>query len=163
LFKRIVDFLAKDVLFPLAVLMIVIGGVMFLTAAGDPGRIGTAKRILTSVVIGLLIIFLAWLIVDTIIMFITKSDSPFRNWNEIDCPLPEEAPPSEEKPPSGCTCTDWVNDACGAAGCAATEMHQTRTCPNDCDKESQCVADIACGAHPPAGCLLNPPNCLLCP
>jgi hypothetical protein len=55
LFKRIVDFLAKDVLFPLAVLMIVIGGVMFLTAAGDPGRIGTAKKILTSVVIGLLL------------------------------------------------------------------------------------------------------------
>jgi hypothetical protein len=91
LFKRIIDFLAKDVLFPLAVLMIVIGGVMFLTAAGDPGRIGTAKKILTSVVIGLVIIFLAWLIVDTIIMFITNSGSPFRNWKDINCPLPEEA------------------------------------------------------------------------
>jgi hypothetical protein len=68
--------------------MIVIGGIMFLTAAGDPGRIGTAKKILTSVVIGLLIIFLAWLIVDTIIMFITKSGSPFQNWSTIDCSVP---------------------------------------------------------------------------
>jgi hypothetical protein len=86
--KRIIDFLTLNILFPLAVLMIVIGGVMFLTAAGDPGRIGTAKKILTSVVIGLVIIFLAWLIVDTIIMFITKSGSPFQNWTTIDCPVP---------------------------------------------------------------------------
>jgi hypothetical protein len=86
--KRVIDFLTLNILFPLAVLMIVIGGVMFLTAAGDPGRIGTAKKILTSVVIGLVIIFLAWLIVDTIIMFITKSGSPFQNWTTIDCPVP---------------------------------------------------------------------------
>jgi uncharacterized protein HemY len=68
--------------------MIVIGGVMFLTAAGNPGRIETSKKILTSVVIGLLIIFLAWLIVDTIIMFMTKSGSPFQNWKTINCPVP---------------------------------------------------------------------------
>jgi N-acetylneuraminic acid mutarotase len=86
--KRVIDFLVEYVLFPLAVLMIVIGGVMFLTAAGDPGRIGTAKKILTSVVIGLVIIFLAWLIVDTIIMFITNSGSPFQNWKTINCPIP---------------------------------------------------------------------------
>jgi hypothetical protein len=91
LFKRIVDFLTLYILFPLAVLMIVVGGVMFLIAAGDPEKIRTAKKILTSVVIGLVIIFLAWLIVDTIIMFITKSGSPFRNWSTINCPLPEEA------------------------------------------------------------------------
>jgi hypothetical protein len=159
LFKRIVDFATINILFPLAVLMIVVGGVMFLTAAGDPGRIGTAKKILSSVAIGLLIIFLAWLIVDTIIMFITKSDSPFRNWKEIDCPLPEEITP----PPSGCICTDWVNVGCGAGGCFPTEMYKTRTCPDDCDKETDCFPDVACGAQPPPGCLLNPPNCLLCP
>jgi hypothetical protein len=142
--------------------MIVIGGVMFLTAAGDPGRIGTAKKILISVAIGLLIIFLAWLIVDTIIMFITPAGSPFQNWSTIDCPIPGKGGGGGGGGP-GCTCTDWVNDACGAAGCAATEMHQTRTCPDDCDKESQCIPEPACGAQPPPGCLLNPPNCLLCP
>ena len=88
LFKKIVDFITIDVLFPLAVLMIVVGGVMFLTAAGDPGRIGTAKKILTSVIIGLVIVFLAWLIVDTIIMFITPANSLFQNWSTIDCPVP---------------------------------------------------------------------------
>jgi hypothetical protein len=86
--KRVIDFLTLNVLFPLAVLVIVIGGIMFLTAAGNPGRIETSKKILTSVVIGLLIIFLAWLIVDTIIMFMTKSGSPFQNWKTINCPVP---------------------------------------------------------------------------
>jgi hypothetical protein len=106
LFKRIIDFLAKDVLFPLAVLMIVVGGVMFLTAAGDPGRIGTAKKILTSVVIGLVIIFLAWLIVDTIIMFITPAGSPFQNWSTINCPI------------------------CGDGTCDPGE--NSENCPDDC-------------------------------
>ena len=88
LFKKIVDFLTINIIFPLAVLMIVIGGVMFLTAAGDPGRIGSAKKILTATVIGILIILIAWLIVDTIIMFITPAGSLFQNWSTIDCPIP---------------------------------------------------------------------------
>ena len=88
LFKKIVDFLTLNIISPLAVLMIVVGGVMFLTAAGDPGRIGTAKKILTAVVIGLCIVFLAWLIVDTIITFLTPAGSPFQNWSEINCPVP---------------------------------------------------------------------------
>jgi hypothetical protein len=160
LFKRIVDFLAKDILFPLAVLMIIIGGVMFLTAAGSPERIGTAKKILTSTVMGLVIIFLAWLIVDTIIMVLTPANSPFRNWNEIDCPLPEETSLPEEELPPGCTCTDWVDVGCGTGGCAGTEMHKTRTCnPAGCAEETGCFADITCGAHTIPGC----PSCILCP
>jgi len=115
LFKKIVDFITIDVLFPLAVLMIVVGGVMFLTAAGDPGRIGNAKKMLTATVIGLLIIFLAWLIVDTIIMFLTPAGSPFQNWSTINCPIcgdgtcdPGETPENcladcgAPPPPPGC-------------------------------------------------------------
>jgi len=112
LFKRIVDFLAKDVLFPLAVLMIIIGGVMFLTAAGDPGRIGNAKKILTAVVIGLVIIFLAWLIVDTIIGVLVRTDNPFgmvlRNWSDIPCPI------------------------CGDGVCESKYGENSENCPADC-------------------------------
>ena len=88
LFKRIVDFATLNILFPLAVLMIVVGGVMFLTAGGDPGRIGGAKKILTATVIGLAIILVAWLIVDTVITFITPAGSPFQQWHTINCPVP---------------------------------------------------------------------------
>lgn len=88
LFKRIVDFLTINIIFPLAILMFVVGGIMFLTAAGDPGRIGGAKKILTATLIGLVIILTAWLIVDTIITFITPAGSPFQAWNTINCPVP---------------------------------------------------------------------------
>jgi len=88
LFKRIVDFLVINIIFPLAALMFVVGGVMFLTAGGNPGRIGTAKKIVTAVVMGIVIILVAWLIVDTVITFITPAGSPFQSWHTIDCPVP---------------------------------------------------------------------------
>lgn len=52
--------------------------------------------------------------------------------------------------PDCCTCSAWVNDACGpAGGCPIDQMHQTRTCaPAVCAAESQCVVDPACA--PPA-------------
>jgi hypothetical protein len=161
LFKRIVDFLTLYILFPLAVLMIVVGGVMFLTAGGDSGRIGGAKKILTATVIGLVIILAAWLIVDTVITFLTPAASPLQNWSTINCPIcgdgdcdsgetPENCPDDCEAPPPACNCAAWINDACGVSGCAANQMHQTRTCnPVGCASESQCIADPACAAPPP--------------
>jgi heme/copper-type cytochrome/quinol oxidase subunit 4 len=77
-----------NIIFPLAALMFVVGGVMFLTAGGNPGRIGTAKKIVTAVVMGIVIILVAWLIVDTVITFITPAGSPFQSWHTIDCPVP---------------------------------------------------------------------------
>jgi hypothetical protein len=68
--------------------MIVVGGVMLLTAGGDPGRSGTARKILTATIIGLVIILTAWLAVDTVIMFLVPASSPYQNWETIDCPVP---------------------------------------------------------------------------
>jgi predicted secreted protein len=88
LFKRVVDFVFLNIVLPLGVLMIVIGGVMLLTAAGDPGRINQGKSVIKAVIIGLVIIFIAWLIVNTVITFLTPADSPLQSWNTIDCPVP---------------------------------------------------------------------------
>jgi len=181
LFKRIVDFLTLNVLFPLAVLMIVVGGVMFLTAAGDPGRIGTAKKILTSVVIGLLIIFLAWLIVDTIIMFITESGSPFRNWSTINCPIcgngdcesgetSENCPDDCGAPPPVCTPSDGCDGIC-PAGCTVAEdpdcgcQGGNGCCGIGCNNasDSDCPAVCSpdgCNGVCPAGCTVaQDPDC----
>lgn len=49
-----------------AVIGIIIGGFMFVTAGGDSGRIGTAKKTITYSVVGLIIIALA----RTIIVFV---------------------------------------------------------------------------------------------
>lgn len=88
LFKRIVDEIVMLYAFLLAVLMIVVGGIILQTAGGDPGRIGGGKKILKSAIIGIAIILLSWLIVDTVITFLTPASSPFQAWHTIDCPVP---------------------------------------------------------------------------
>jgi len=83
--KRVVDYTTINIIIPLAILMIVIGGVMFLTAGGDPGKVTQGKKILGATLIGIIIIFIGWLIVDTIITFLTPADSPFQQWDTINC------------------------------------------------------------------------------
>ncbi|MBZ9571731.1 TrbC/VirB2 family protein [Patescibacteria group bacterium] len=92
LFKRVVDFVTVNIIFPLAVLMFVIGGAMLLIAGGDPGKIGLGRKILKATVIGLVIILAAWLIVNTIILLLFTDDplNPyffFRAWHTIICPV----------------------------------------------------------------------------
>jgi len=50
----------------LAILMIVISGIMYITAVGDRSRIDRAKSTLLYAIIGLIVALLAWVIVSTI-------------------------------------------------------------------------------------------------
>lgn len=59
----IIDFVLTDVVPPVAVLMLVIGGVMFYFGGGKPELLGRAKTLLKAVVIGLLLIYGAYMIV----------------------------------------------------------------------------------------------------
>jgi hypothetical protein len=49
-----------------ALLMIIIGGFFWLTSAGDVGKIGTAKDMIFSAIIGLLIVLASYLILTVI-------------------------------------------------------------------------------------------------
>lgn len=50
----------------LAVLMIVIGGIQYMTAYGNPGKVGDAKNRIYQALLGLLLAISAWLILYTI-------------------------------------------------------------------------------------------------
>lgn len=50
----------------LAILMIVVSGVMYITSGGDQNRVDTAKRMLTYSIVGLVVALLAFTIVSTI-------------------------------------------------------------------------------------------------
>jgi len=50
-----------------AILMIVISGIMYITSAGDSGRVDRAKQMLLYAIIGLIIALLAWVIVAMIV------------------------------------------------------------------------------------------------
>lgn len=66
--------------------MLVVGGVLFLFAGAKPDTLRQAQGIITSVVIGLLIIFAAWVIVNTVLVKSGIVASPsLLQWYQIQC------------------------------------------------------------------------------
>ncbi len=59
--------LVLDIVTPLAILGLVVGGIMYVSAAGNEDAQGRAKRIITMTVIGILIMYGAFAIVSTIV------------------------------------------------------------------------------------------------
>jgi len=51
----------------LAILMIIVAGIMYLTSGGDEGRVENAKRWLIYAIVGLIVALLGWVIVNTVI------------------------------------------------------------------------------------------------
>ncbi len=67
----------------IAVLMITIGGIYYFFAGADPGALETGKKILTSTIWGLIIIFSAFLLIGTILNAIglaSWTQDIYRNW-----------------------------------------------------------------------------------
>ena len=87
MFDTIIDFLLFCIVPPLAALMIAIGGGMYIISQGNPEMLGRAKKLFTAVVIGLLIIYGAWVIVNTFLMAIevTVWQGPGQGWWIIPC------------------------------------------------------------------------------
>ncbi len=54
-------------IFPLATIMIVVGGIFIMTSGGSSARFSKGKEMITAAVIGILIALLSWIIIDTII------------------------------------------------------------------------------------------------
>ena len=82
----IIRFVMFNLVPPIAVLMLVVGGVMFFFGGAKPGLLIQAKAVITSVVMGLLIIFCAWVIVNTIIQKIGIVQAPsVLQWYDIGC------------------------------------------------------------------------------
>lgn len=55
---------------PLASLLVVVGGVMLLVSGGNPRLAGRARTILWGAVIGIALVFGAWVIINTILVAI---------------------------------------------------------------------------------------------
>jgi len=88
LFDNIVKFVLRNLVPPIAALMLVIGGSMFFGAAGDPAKVGKAKGLLTAVAIGLVIIYGAYLIVSLFFLAIGVAEWggwDLKNWFIYPC------------------------------------------------------------------------------
>jgi hypothetical protein len=92
LFDRIVDFLLLNIVPPLAILMLVIAGTMYILAylevIGNPNWIVQAKSLIYSVLIGVIIIYGAWLLVNFFLQIIGVETwtGLEKGWWEIKCP-----------------------------------------------------------------------------
>ncbi|MDO8492055.1 MAG: pilin [bacterium] len=75
LLKNIIDFLIWNIAIPLAGLMIVVGGIMIMIGSASETRVAAGKKVLTNALIGIVIVFVAWLFVDTVIKVLTGSFS----------------------------------------------------------------------------------------
>lgn len=64
---NIYNFLVKGIATPLAVLSITIGGIILLVSAGNPSAVGLGKKIVYSAIIGLVLVYCSWLIINVLL------------------------------------------------------------------------------------------------
>lgn len=83
---RIFDFIFIDIIPPVAVVVFTIGGAYFLLNTGNPQTANKAKAILTTAVLGLVIIYGSWLLVNFFFTAIGVSEwTGLGNWFEYPC------------------------------------------------------------------------------
>ena len=90
--QNIIMFLATTLAPIIAVLFIIYGGFIIMTSGGSPEKINKGRSIITSVAFGLVIMFSAWVIVDTLLKVIPIADdrrASLGPWNIIECEPPE--------------------------------------------------------------------------
>ena len=155
--------------------MLVVGGIMFLTASGSSERISMAKKILTATAIGILICFTSWLIIDEIINVLVPAASPYKAWNTISCDVPEggaiacvTSGACDGVCPIGCSvaqdpdCGCKAGDSCCGIGCDPSSDSDcgAPSCSPPCDDPTTkpCGAPIS----PKTGCTGTCPSGTSC-
>lgn len=73
----------------LAVLVIIYAGIRLVTSAGNTSAMESAKKILTNMIIGYVIVLAGWLIIDYGIKALVN-ESKFGPWNVIECVTQEQ-------------------------------------------------------------------------
>lgn len=126
--QNIINFLVYIASF-LAVLIFSWAGFLYVTAAGDTGKIGRAHAMFTDVALGFVIVLAGWLVIDTVMKYLfqnlnegekgselyEETKTSFGPWNQINCvkppPVYESVPGGTSvgngsTPPPGASCTD---------------------------------------------------------
>lgn len=87
-FNTVIQYIMK-IAIGVALLALAIGGIMYVVSAGDTGAIETAKTTIKNAAIGFVIIFAAYLIVNTTITYLganpTLGMKTTTTWGQFDC------------------------------------------------------------------------------
>lgn len=82
--NNIVNFLTA-ISISIATIMILWGGFLLLMAAGNEEKLKSAKSVLTTAIIGLVIVLVSWIIINTLIVFFGSSSGFPWPWYQINC------------------------------------------------------------------------------
>ena len=84
--KNVIDFLMY-IIFPLAAIVIVWGGIVIMTARDSAEKAKKGRAIITAAVVGILIALLSWLILDTIfkVVAVGWDATGIGPWNQLKC------------------------------------------------------------------------------
>ncbi len=120
-----------------AAVFVVIGGIMILTASGSPEGVSKGKKTITYAVIGIIIAFFAWFIINEVMLLMVgegrgeKGVMPWP-WDKIECASTEPIVGNgEEKEKNYCVCVDDVGVP-GDTLITATELSDAETCTQEC-------------------------------
>ena len=78
--KSIINFI-MELAIGVGVFVLILSGLLYSYSAGDQGKIQTAKSVLTSTLIGIAIIFAAWLIIAVVLQGMGYAD--MTTWNQV--------------------------------------------------------------------------------
>jgi len=80
--SNIINFISFNLAIPLGAFLFVVAGAIFLTSGGSEKNVEWAKTIFTNTVVGLVIIYLSWLFIDTLLKTIAKGEF-VGAWNQF--------------------------------------------------------------------------------
>ncbi|MDD4624831.1 MAG: pilin [Candidatus Pacebacteria bacterium] len=85
--NRIVNYIITGIVPLIAILFVTYGGFKYITADGDPGKIKEANDVFTAAIIGLVIIYGAWMAIGFALNLIGVAEwTGLGNWYQINCP-----------------------------------------------------------------------------
>jgi hypothetical protein len=86
LVNNLVNWMLLVIIPVIAPIFLVIGGIYLLIARGDPAMFKKGKDVLTATIIGLIIIYTAWVLLSTVLTFLGVADwTGLGSWWEIQC------------------------------------------------------------------------------
>jgi len=68
-----------------AVILIAVNGIRMYFTGGNPSKVKDAFQNIVKVVVGLVIVITAWVIINTVVVFLARPGSPPTFWNNISC------------------------------------------------------------------------------
>ena len=88
----IFDLIAFQIVPALAVIGFVIAGIIMITSGGDPAKFNQGKSAMIAIAVGLIIVYLAWAIVELFIEIIGGEDWTMEFFKEDELPHEDELP-----------------------------------------------------------------------